>query len=295
MERLGLLSRRKRTKTILLSQRSSNTRKRRKTSVKRGLKDSFYLHNMESTAVPKGIIVESLGLLSGRKGIFRPKDRPTQGMEGKPSWKGVLKVYCTFLMWNLRLSPKESLWRHLACSRDESGRKGFFRPQDRPTQGKEGKPPWKGVLKVYFTFLIWNLRLHPKESLWIALACARDERGRKGSSNPKDRPTQGKEGKPSRKSFFKDHFTFLIWNLRVSPKGIIVERLGLLSGTKRNLSSQRSCNSRNGRKTFVESGLKGSSYLPNVESKVFPKGIIVETLGLLSGRKWTKRILSSPR
>ena len=129
MESHDLLSRRKRTKSILSSQRSSNTRKGRKTFMKRGLKDSFYLPNMESGVVPNGIIVEeSLSLLSGRKGIFCPKDRPTRGKEGKPSWKGVIKVHCTFLIWNLGLSPTESLWRRaLAYFRDERGRKGFFR------------------------------------------------------------------------------------------------------------------------------------------------------------------------
>ena len=51
--------------------------------MERGLKASFYIPTMESKLVPKGVIVEILGLLSGRKGIFRPKDRPTHGKEGR--------------------------------------------------------------------------------------------------------------------------------------------------------------------------------------------------------------------
>ena len=183
--------------------------------MERGLKGLLYLPNVESKVVPKGIIVETLGLLSGRKGFFRPQDRPTQGKEGKPPWKGVLKVYFTFLIWNLRLHPKESLWIALACARDERGRKGSSNPKDRPTQGKEGKPSRKSFFKDHFTFLIWNLRLSPKESLWSALAYSR---GRKGIFRPKDRATQGMEGKPSWKVVLKVHRTFLMWNLRFSPK-----------------------------------------------------------------------------
>ena len=103
--------------------------------------------------------------------------RPSDTKKGTlPSWKGALNVNFTFLIRNLRLSPKESLWRDLGCSREERGRKGFFCPKDRPTQGNEGKHPWKGFLKIHFTFVIWNLRLSPKESLWRALAYSRDEK-----------------------------------------------------------------------------------------------------------------------
>ena len=72
---------------------------------------------------------------------------------------------------------------------------------------------------------------------------------------------------------------------KVDPKEIIVESLGLLSGRKwmkRIRSSQRSSNARKGRKTSMERGLKDSFYLSNMESKVVPKGIILESLGLLS-------------
>ena len=73
---------------------------------------------------------------------------------------------------------------------------------------------------------------------------------------------------------------------KVVPKGIIVETLGLLSGrkwTKRILSSPRSSDTRKGRKTSLERGPKGLFYLSNMESKVAPKGIIVDSLGLRSG------------
>ena len=153
----------------------------------------------------------------GRKGSFNPKDRPTQGKEGKPPRRRFLKDHFTFLIWNLRFSSKKSLWIALACARDERGRKGFFRPKDRPSQGKEGKPLWNRVLKLHFTLLIWNVRLSPTESLWRALACSHDETGRKGFFRPLDRPTRGNERNYPWKGVLKVHFTFLIWNLRCSP------------------------------------------------------------------------------